>query len=240
MNQDQDNVTTMFETTNVQLDAHAALWQGIPAFADAVSRVKTGTLAIREKAGEQAPGGDTQAKEDARDDLEERLLFVADQLAALAAKTRDRDLAAKVELNRSHVDRMAASDLLLAAGRVNTAAAAHAAKLASDYGVPAADLTALTSATAKFDGMKTAPRDAAVDRKVATLALPEAITFVRGIYRNELDKLMTRFRRSHPDFYAAYVAARIIVDRPATRTPKPPATPTTPGAAGTVAPPAKA
>ena len=62
MNQDQDNVATMFEATNGVLTAHAALWQGIPAFADAVLRVRTGTTAIREKAGEQAPTGDAAAK----------------------------------------------------------------------------------------------------------------------------------------------------------------------------------
>ncbi len=48
------------------------------------------------------------------------------------------------------------------------------------------------------------------------MSLAEAITFVRGIYRNELDKMMTRFRTTEPEFYKAYFAARVIVDRAAT------------------------
>jgi hypothetical protein len=36
-------------------------------------------------------------------------------------------------------------------------------------------------------------------------------------YRNELDKMMTKFKASAPDFYSAYLAARVIVDRPGTR-----------------------
>lgn len=171
------------------------------AFADAVTRAESGTAAIREKSGEQAPTGDAAQKAAARDVLEFQTLYVADQVAALAFKTGDHDLAAKVELTKSQIDRMADSDLVLAAKRASVAAAANAAVLASDYEVSAADLTALDAATTNFNQMKTAPRDAAVNRKVATLELPEAIAFVRGIYRNELDKMMTRFRQTQPVFY---------------------------------------
>ena len=62
------------------------------------------------------------------------------------------------------------------------------------------------------------PRNATVKRKVATLSLPDAITFVRSIYRNEIDKMMNRFKKSAPDFYQAYFAGRVIIDRTA-RTP---------------------
>lgn len=62
MTQEQDNITTMFETTNSALNTNDTLWSGIPAFADAVSRVATGTAAIREKSGEQAPTGDAAVK----------------------------------------------------------------------------------------------------------------------------------------------------------------------------------
>jgi hypothetical protein len=41
-----------------------------------------------------------------------------------------------------------------------------------------------------------------------------------GRFRNEIDKLMSGFKKSSPDFYTGYFAARIIVDRPATIPPK--------------------
>ena len=226
MTQEQDDITTMFETTNGVLDDNNALWSAIPAFADAVTRAESGTGAIRDKAGEQAPTGDAAVKAAARLDLEEKGLHIADQLAALAARTGDHDLAAKVDVNKSLLDRMADSDLVDATRRISAAATANGAVLASDYAVTAAELTALAEAISKFDGLKTAPRGAVVNRKVATLSLPDAIAFVRGIYRNELDKMMTRFKKSAPDFYAAYSAARSIVSRAATHaSPKTPATP---------------
>ena len=170
---------------------------------------------------------------DTRDLLEELTLSIGDQLAVLAVKIHDHDLAAKVEVVKSKLDRMADSDLVQTAKRISAAAGANATVLASDYLITPADLTAFENAIGAFDGMKTAPRDATVNRKVATLALPEAIAFVRGIYRNELDRLMTRFKKTQPDFFAAYTSARIIVDRAATRKPKPG---TPPGGAATPPP----
>jgi hypothetical protein len=219
MTQEQDNMTKMFEATNSALDGGKEFWEDIPAIADAVSRAETGTTAIREKAGDQAPTGDTDAKAATKMALEEQMLHVADQLSALAAKTGDYLLAAKVDIMKSTADRLPDSDLLVFAKGVAKAAADNAAVLATDYKIPAAELTALDALIAKFEGMKTAPRDATVLRRVATLSLPEAIVFVRGIYRNELDKMMTRFKKTQPDFYKAYFAARVVVHQAATHAP---------------------
>jgi hypothetical protein len=40
--------------------------------------------------------------------------------------------------------------------------------------------------------------------------------------RNEIDKMMTVFRKSNPDFYNGYFTARIVIDRSATRPAKTP------------------
>lgn len=192
---------------------------------------KTGTEVIREKTGEQVPTGDAEAKAAVRMSLEDAMLHVADQLSALSAKTQDHLLAAKVEMTKSGADRMAASDLLVFAKGVAAAAAENAVVLDTDYMVTAAELTALDAAITGFEGMKTSPRDAVVQRRVATLSLPDAITFVRGIYRNELDKMMSRFKKTQPEFYKAYFGARVIVDRAATHAAAKPATPVTPPSA---------
>ncbi len=134
-------------------------------------------------------------------------------------------LAAKVATDKSTLDRLAVSELLTFAGAVKAAAEENAAALQSDFLIKADALAAHAQAITALDGLKTAPRDAIVNRKVATMTLPSAIVFVRGIYRNELDKMMSRFKKSSPDFYIAYFAARIIIDRrggKATPAPTPP------------------
>jgi len=42
------------------------------------------------------------------------------------------------------------------------------------------------------------------------------IANARSIFRNEIDKKVTKFRKTNPDFYNGYFAARVIVNRAAT------------------------
>ncbi|HEY5297740.1 MAG TPA: hypothetical protein VIK59_07430 [Verrucomicrobiae bacterium] len=46
-----------------------------------------------------------------------------------------------------------------------------------------------------------------------TTTLPATIKSVTSILRNRLDKQMVMFKKSNPEFYAGYLAARVIVDR---------------------------
>jgi hypothetical protein len=230
MNQDQDDITTMFETTVAFLDKFHSIWKNKPAFVDAVARAKSGTAEIRGRSGkQQSPTeGVTGDKELVRDTLEDKLSVVADAIAAFAEKTKNPDLAAKVELNRSVIDRLSDSDLALAANRVLEATTANLAALA-DYGITATEQTELAGAAELFANKKEKPREAIVGRRVETLSLPQAINTVRSIFRNELDKLMTAFKKPEPDFYTGYFVSRVIVNHAATIPPKKPAPPTPPG-----------
>jgi hypothetical protein len=216
----------MFETTINFLDDNNSVWSGTPAFADAVTRAKAGVVAIDTATdAQQTPtSGVTDDKAQARDELEEPLLAIADQLSALAVKNGDNDLAAKAEMTKSSLDKMTANDLEQAAERVAGLATANIAALA-DFDVIAADVTALNAARTAFVGIKDSPRQAAVGRKTQTLSLPQRIANVRSIFRNEIDKMVTKKKKANPDFYAGYFAARIIVNRAATHAAKKPAPP---------------
>jgi hypothetical protein len=211
----------MFETTLVILDKNNDIWKSGVAFTDAVTRAKTGTGNLRTNTGkQQAPlEGVTGEKAQARDDLEEKLLVVGGAISAFAAKKSDPALAAQVDVNRSLLDRLPGSDLVQTGQRILDAATAHLAALA-DYGITDATKTELKGVLDRFANKKESTREAVVERKVETLSLPEGIASVRSIFRNEIDKMMMAFRKSHPDFYKAYFAARIIVNRAATRSAK--------------------
>lgn len=223
----------MFETSVTFLDKNFDTWKNTPAFVDAVTRAKDGTSQIRSRTGQQQSPteGVTGEKAQVRDDLEEKLLVIADAIAAFAAKTADPDLAAQVHMTKSSLDGLSDSDLVLAAKRVTDAAEANMAALAP-YGVTATNNDELKAAGDLFANKKESPREAIIGRKIETLSLPTAIRAVRSIFRNELDKLMTAFKKPQPDFYTGYFAARIIVDRAATLPPKngsgPPSPPPTP------------
>jgi hypothetical protein len=234
MTRKEDNTVTMFETTLKVLDDFKNTWKGRGALVDAAARAESGTKAIRARTREQhsPTEGITDQKAQLRDDLEEKLLVIADAIAAFAAKIGNPDLAAQADLTKSSIDRLADSNLVQTAGRIADLATEKLADL-GPYGVTDANKKELEDAAALFDEAKDSPREAIIGRKVETLSLPADINSVRSIFRTEIDKLITGFKKSSPDFYNAYFAARIIVDRPATipakeetaPPPKPAATP---------------
>jgi len=230
MTQDQDNIRTMFQTTIKLLDDYNAVWTGTAAFVDAVTRAKNGLTAIDTAAdSQQTPiTGVAADKAQARSDLEDQTLEIADQLAALAVKNGDHDLLAKVQTSKSALDSMKDNDLEATAERVANLANANIAALAA-YGVTAAEVTALNTARTTLQGIQTSPRELVAGRKALTQSLSELIANVRSIFRNEIDKMMTPYKKSNPDFYNGYFAARVIVNRAATHAaPKKPTTPTPP------------
>lgn len=96
----------MFDTTAKFLDDNNSVWSGTPAFADAVTRAKAGIDAIDTASDtQQKPTAGLPAdKAQLRSDLEDKTLEIADQLAALAAKTNQGDLAEQVHVSKSSLD----------------------------------------------------------------------------------------------------------------------------------------
>ena len=66
-------------------------------------------------------------------------------------------------------------------------------------------------------GLPREPGSLASDVPVLTKSLSELIANVRSIFRNEIDKMMTPYKKSNPDFYSGYFAARITVNRAASQ-----------------------
>ncbi len=126
-------------------------------------------------------------------------------------------------MSKSSLDKMDDSTLEQTAEWVVGLANDNIAALA-DYGVVADDVTAPKTAWTSFAAMKTGPRMATGERKAQTETLPTLIGNVRSIFRNEIDKMVTKKKKSDADFYNGYFAARVIVNRAATHKTPPPRT----------------
>lgn len=223
MDRIQDNQAAMVETVAAYLNDNKAVWSGTKAFAAAVADLKAAIEAIGDQADrQQTPTkGTTDDKAKARDTLEEVMLEIADQLSALAEATGDLKLAGQVEFTRSALDKLTAKELETTAKRVAKLATANLKALA-DYNLDQDDLDGLDELTESFGGAKTAPRQAIAGRSAATSSLSQGIAKTRRILRSRIDKLVTPFRKTNPNFVAGYLAARVIVDRGG-RNAKPPA-----------------
>lgn len=228
MTQIQEDRTTMFSTVAVYMDKNNTLWTPTKAVVATVADLKAGIALIKRKAEKQtAPtAGKTDDKAAVREELQDTVLVIGHQVSALAAVTKDAVLAAVVGFTRSDVVVLSGNDLDKLAKRVSAAALANLAALA-DYGILQEDVTALDALIEEFDGAKVGPRNAIVERAAETATLPDAISGTTDILRDRLDKLMTKFRKPNPEFYAGYQSARVVVNRGgnAGTPPTPPVTP---------------
>jgi uncharacterized protein YyaL (SSP411 family) len=226
MTQDQENVTSMMEATLKYLDKNNSVWSSKAALGAAIGEAQDSVQAIRDAASKQETPleGITDEKAQKRGTLEDLALEIADQISAFAAKSSDVALTAQAHVSRSSLDQAQDNDLVQTAERIRDAANTNVAALA-DYGVTAAEVTALSNAITAFSAMKAAPRIAKASKSGATQSIASLVQSARSLFRNQIDKLMTPFRKTNPEFYTAYFAARVIVNRAATQSTPPPAPP---------------
>jgi hypothetical protein len=224
------NVVEMATMVSKFLAANKTLWQGNAAMQETVTEVDGNLGAItgidvKQTAPVTGPAADKAA---ARVELEEEILVVANQIAALATKNKDATLEAQADLSLAKLDALSADDVVAAATRIGNLATANLAALAA-YGILPADLTKLGGLATSFADIKTAPRTAVVNRKKETVQLPPVVSSLLSTLRRRLDRQLTVFKKTQPEFYAGYLAARVIVNRgnPAKKKtpPTPPPTP---------------
>jgi hypothetical protein len=229
MNQDQTNITGMHSGVADYMAQNGTIWNGVKAVSDTVAALKSNNDVIAQKANvqETATDGMTPQKVQAKHDLEEKTMEIADQLSSLAAKTNNVVLGAQVEFSLSALDKLDDEQLEAKGKNISTLATANITALA-DYNVLPADVTALDALVAAWTKVKTAPRTAIAKRSGQTKTLPQAISDNTSLLRNQLDKQMTKFKKSNPEFYAGYQAARVIIQRRSHHAGKQPAPAPTP------------
>ena len=223
----QNNRVRMFKTVTTVLDENHDVWSGMTPFAASLQRLKGKIVAIDTAAQKQnsATHGATLDRTSARAALEDVLFLCCEALGVIAHSAGDNQLLKLTDLKPSDLQRLTDEELSNTASSIVAETTGRKNELAT-LQVTQENLDELNEALQEFNASKSAPRAAIANRMAQTEALPQLITEANEILRNELDRMVNLFRRSHPDFVAAYRAARVIVDRVATRETKPPVAPT--------------
>jgi hypothetical protein len=227
MRQTQTNKVAMFSTVADHLESHRPVWNGMAPFATAVQTFTNRLTAIDAAAQQQeAPSAAADAKDAARDDLEEVLFLSCEALGVLAHTSNDHELAALTEVSSTTLEKLPGDELINRARLVLERANARKTELATLM-VTQANLDELTAALEKFSALRNQPRTAVVERTTHTQTLESLIREANEMLTNQLDRMVSLFSRTNPEFVAGYEAARRIVDRTATHktktAPPPPA-----------------
>ncbi len=219
MDREQQNRVDMFNATHDYMMENQAVWANSSAMQETVADLEANIDVIHRISAKQSgnTSGVTADKEQARTAYEDLIFDLADQVGAYAAQKEKLDLEAQVDITRNGLDKLTNDDLInigdTVAGLVTTNLTALAPFL-----VTQADLDELAILKTRFAGVKSAPRLAIVGRATQTESLPEALNNTSRLLHRRLDRQMSRFRRTHPEFFAGYEKARIIINRSATNT----------------------
>ena len=214
MNQEQINVTGMHSTVASFMNQNKTTWTGNTAVSGAVSQLVANNGVILQKRDVQETSTEGQAALalQAKISLEEKIVEIADQIFAWASKNNDVATQAQSHFTLSGFEGIDPNKLWQTGKDVCALATANLAALA-DYSVTQADLTELGSLTDNFGKLKDALRTAVSKQAAQTKTLPQAIRDNQSLLRQQLDKQMTKFKKTNPEFYAGYHAARVTVNR---------------------------
>ncbi len=217
MDRVQQNRVDMFNTTHGYMMENQTVWANSSAMQETVADLEASIDVINGISAKQSGNttGVTADKEQARTNYEDLVFDLADQVGAYAAKIENLVLEAQVDITRTGLDKLTNDDLIRIGDTVALLVSENLTALAP-YLVTQADLDELTTLKTRFAGVKGAPRLAVVGRAAQTDSLPEALNNTSRLLNRRLDRQMSHFRRTQPEFFAGYEKARVIVNRSAT------------------------
>jgi hypothetical protein len=227
----QMNRINMFKAVDSYLHQNSLVWETMETMVAGIAQLgnKINAIDVAAQKQDMPTSGAVLDKASARDALEDILFLNTEALGVLGHTTNDGNLIALSDVSRSALDSMTDEQLTTRATNILSEVNNRATGLAA-MNVTSASITEFTNALNNFNAAKVQPRTAVADRKAQTESLPSLIRDTSNLLRNQIDRLVNLFSRSHPDFVAGYKGARVIIDRAATRETKPtvPPPPVTP------------
>jgi hypothetical protein len=228
MRTNQTNRLAMFQTTADYLDDHNAVWNAMAPLNTSLQALKgkiiDGNTAVERQ---ETPTGATDAKAAARDDLEDVMFLTCQALAVLGHTNKDQALLAVAELTRSDLEKFPDDELITRANVIIAQANTRKPELLT-LQVTQNNLTELELKFQAFSELKNQPRSAVVERSAQTQSLATTLREGNSILRDQIDRMVNLFSRSDAEFVAGYRSARVVVDRAATHSTKPVASPPPP------------
>lgn len=203
----------MAASTSAFLNTHRQELQRVPALLSGADHVASllGNLSVTRDAIAGSSARHTADKADKRAALHRCYLEVAAALYSMAHKQRNPTLMGQTNSTASKLKAIKEADLAPAANALVALAESNLAALA-DYGVTAASLDEFKAAVAAFVAILPKPRVTQAERSRLEQQADALLAEINDFLKNQLDKLMVPFRKSHPDLWAGYQRSRAIVD----------------------------
>nr|WP_319266415.1 hypothetical protein [uncultured Draconibacterium sp.] len=213
MNKTQTNQFRMFLNTQEALDSNSTLWSSIPvmlstknSFDELIQRI--GDVNEKTVSNSKAVTAD---KAVTLNNLIAKAVTLSGILQAYAAVTGNVKLAGKVALTKTDIERVRETDVEALITPVIEEARKEPANLA-DYGLTEDMIVETETTLDDFKALIGQPRTVRNQAFAAMTLMEELFDAANDLIKNQLDKLMIRFKFSDTEFYSEYERARTIVD----------------------------
>lgn len=171
--------------------------------------------------------GKTNAKDDAKEELIDVLLMLANALFVFGQRSRNEELTALSRVSKTSLNRMRENDLAIKAATIKDALTANLSLL-DQYMVTADKITLLGESLSAFQSAADTKDTGFANRVAAREKLENLFEEAENLLTGQIDGMMEHFKNSDPDFYNAYFAARVIKNLGNRKEVKEPETPANP------------
>lgn len=203
----------MYLNTQEALDSNSTLWSSIPVmlstknnFDELIQRI--GDVNEKTVSNSKAVTAD---KAVTLNNLTAKAVTLSGILQAYAAVTGNVKLAGRVALTKTDIERVRETDVEALITPVIEEARKELANLA-DYGLTEDMIVETETSLDDFKALIGQPRTVRNQAFAAMTLLEELFDAANDLVKNQLDKLMIRFKYTNTEFYSQYERARTIVD----------------------------
>lgn len=219
MNANQTAKVKMFKDVVEYCDENTFLIATVAALQTALNLVKAKLVLLDEAAQSSAVPitGIAADKGNRRKIMTDLAIDVASMVFAYASASDNNTLKAEVDYPEYKLTRLRDADAVIVSRTIHDRAVEDIVRL-EDYGITPALLASFLTAIEEFETSIPKPRTAIGKRKTQKANVTEFIREIDVILETQMDKLMSKFRISNPDFYETYFNLREIVDPSTTHT----------------------
>ncbi|MEC4050466.1 carboxypeptidase-like regulatory domain-containing protein [Flavobacterium sp. SUN046] len=214
MNRLQERKLTMYELVYLFLKAtNASIIGQMPQMDIAIINLGSNIDKIKELFSNQIVNrvGTTEEKEQIKLNLVNKTYTMARKLEAYAVNSGNREMAKKVKLAFTFLEKLADNAIIANASMIHDNALQIITELAP-YSIVATDITDLKTNIDEFNVYLPKPRSEIIDKKEATEALSQLYSETDDLLKNKMDILVGIVQINEPHFYSHYKNSRIIIN----------------------------
>lgn len=211
------NRLAMYKAVKTVIAENNAAWTGLQAFADAFGTFSEKVELLEQHSYNQSLAlvGVSAVKDVKKEMAADRAHAISSSLGAYAVLNSDVELINQMKISHYDLRNAPRSRVIQLLDLIIVKATEHVNDLGA-FGVDQAGIDELQLLRDELDALLSAPRNAIISRKVLTQQIRLLERDIDALLKLQMDKLMVVLKQEHPDFFAAYRNARIIIDRPAT------------------------